>query len=263
MRIHDGAYGTLLQHHLHGDETVDDLCLRSPVHVVDAHRAYIEAGATAIQTNAFLAHLRTSRRRRDELQRAALACAREAAAIAAPSTLVIATIGPAGVEPRDFWRDIELVLDAEAAAVLCETITDRRTADAYLDAWADVAAGVTGTQVLLGGSVSPSGGPDAVRWILDLASEAPEEVQVGLNCCEGPLDLRPTLEALCEVRGGAWVMPSAGLPRRAADGDLQWPFEDPARWAEVVTELVADLPVSGIGGCCGTSPASIGSLQLP
>lgn len=264
MRIHDGAYGTLLSHHLHGDETVDDLCVRCPQVVIDAHRAYIEAGAGAIQTNAFLAHLRTTERRRRDLQHAALACAREATALAGVPEipLVLATVGPAGDEPRAFWRDLELLLDSEVEGVLCETITERAIADAVLTAWADVARGVDGVLLMVGCSVSPSRGPDAWQWVRELAVDADASVQLGLNCCEGPTEgLRPALAALCDERGSAWTMPSAGVPTVETGSTPTWPFADPAAWADALTTLAAELPVDAVGGCCGTTPRSIEALQ--
>jgi len=260
MQIHDGAYGTLLQHHLHGDETVDDLCARAPRLVIDAHRAYLEAGADAIQTNSFLAHLRTSERRRAQLQLAALACAREAAAADNGDARVLATIGPVGSEARGFWRDLELLLTNDAPTVLCETITDRRIADALLLAWVDVASGVD-TPLWLGCSVSPSAGADASRWVLELASEAPATVHIGLNCCEGPIGIRPLLEELCTTRGSAWVMPSAGIPDTSGPRPA-WPFADADQWADAVGELIDGLPIAAAGGCCGTSPDSIEALRL-
>ncbi|MCW2924954.1 MAG: 5-methyltetrahydrofolate S-homocysteine methyltransferase [Thermoleophilia bacterium] len=264
MQVLDGAYGTLLQGHLHGDETVDDLCLRAPTLVVDAHRAYLEAGATWLGTNAFLAHLRGSRRRRDDLQRAALACAREAVSITDVADVqVAATIGPAGPEPRDFWADLELLLDAGMGAVQCETLTDRRGADALLAAWGDVARGVEDVELRLGCSVSPSRGADAWQWVVELAADAPIEVRLGLNCCEGPEGLRDVLASLCERRGEAWAMPSAGLPAPDAHGRPVWPLADPHRWADAVARLVADLPVHAAGGCCGTTPESIAALATP
>lgn len=256
VRIHDGAYGTLLAPALHGDETVDDLCLRAPATVVAAHRAYLDAGACSIQTNAFLAHLRSSSRRRRQLQLAALACAREAAAGGGDDVLVIGTLGPAGATPADFWNDVELLLEAEVAAVLCETVTDRRIATAFLDAWSDVARGVDDVRVMLGCSVSPSSGGDAARWVLDMAGEAPDEVELGLSCCEGPSGLRPLLEELVELRESTWVMPSAGVP---VDG--RWPYGQPADWARAVEDLVDGLPLAGVGGCCGTTPDSIAALE--
>ena len=260
MRIHDGAYGTLLQQHLHGDETVDDLCVRAPQLVVDAHRAYLDAGASVLQTNAFLAHLRGSDQRRGRLRRAALDCAREAAA-AAPvaSPLVLATIGPVGDRPRDFWEPIEQALDAEARGVLCETVTTRAIADAFCSAWSDVAAGVVDVELLLGCSIDPVRA-EASRWVVELAGDAPDELQLGLNCCEGPVGIGAVLAAIAERRGTTWAMPSAGLPTGSPP---TWPWADPRRWAEQVASEVEGLPIAGLGGCCGTNPDHVAALEVP
>jgi methionine synthase I (cobalamin-dependent) len=256
-RFHDGAYGTLLTRHLHGDETVDDLCVRAPQLVVDAHRAYLDAGSTAIQTNAFLAHLRGSDRRRAELRHAALDCARTAAAASADQVLVLATIGPAGDEPRDFWESIEQALEAGVEGVLCETITSRSVADAFLEAWRDVAAGVPGVELMLGCSTVANAHPG---WIVELASSAPEEVLLGLNCCEGPVGLRGILEAIVELRGTTWAMPSAGTPAEEPGAPSRWPFEEPSRWVEALLREVDGVPVAALGGCCGTTPSHVSLL---
>ncbi|MEO6867191.1 MAG: homocysteine S-methyltransferase family protein [Gaiellales bacterium] len=271
MRLHDGAYGTLLAGHLRGDETADDLCLREGSLVIDAHRAYIDAGARAIQTNAFLAHLRNTRRRRDALQLAALECAREAAAgwsgaesgtgagagEGESAIAVFATIGPAGDEPQAYWRDLETVLGVETTGVICETLASRAQADAWLSAWHDVASGLTSVEVLVGCTINPSAGLDACRWVLELATELPAHLQLGLNCCEGPQGLRPYLEQLSEIRGSVWTMPSAGIPVNGLTEAASWPLAEGAAWAEQVAELVEDLPVTAVGGCCGTHPESI------
>lgn len=251
MVVHDGAYGTLLARHLRGGETVDDLCLRAPRLVVDAHRSYLESGARVIQTNTFLAFRRADVRRR-ELQRAAFDCARQALEESGSDGGIAATIGPAGEEPRSFWRDMEFALEQDLRIVLCETITGAAVARAAVAAWRDVSRGVDDAQLMLGCSVSPSRGVDDSAWLWEIAGTAPEEVALGLNCCEGPLGLRPTLERLCELRGASWVMPSAGLPGQGA--------LEAADWAVAVEELVAGLPIGAVGGCCGTSPAEVRAL---
>jgi 5-methyltetrahydrofolate--homocysteine methyltransferase len=244
MLIHDGAYGTLLERHLAGDETADDLCLRAPNVVVDAHRAYLDAGARGLQTNAFLAHQRTSERRRAQLQLAALDCAREAV----------------GDSPRAYWRDLELVLEAGARAVQCETHVDRATADACLAAWAEVARGVEDVQLRIGLSIVPDDGAAASRWVLELAQDAPGSVAVGLNCCTGPTGLRGILAELAELRPGTcWAMPSAGLPLVEAGVAPRWPLA-PDEWAAATAELATDLDLAWLGGCCGTTPASVAAL---
>lgn len=263
MRVHDGAYGTLLGSHLHGDETVDDLCVRAPNIVVDAHRAYVESGANAIQTNSFLAHLRGSDRRRRELRHAALSCAREAAAAGSGhgNVTVFATIGPVGSGAREFWEPIEQALDAGVAGVLCETVTDAATALAFAAAWTEVGAGVRGVEVMLGLSAAPSGGVVANAWVAEVAADVPEEVQLGLNCCEGPAGLRPLLEDIAELRAHVWTMPSAGVPAAETATGPVWPFADAGSWSAAVFEAIDDLPVDAVGGCCGTSPDFIAALR--
>lgn len=260
MRIHDGAYGTLLQHHLHGDETVDDLVLRRPDLVRDSHRAYLDSGARAIQTNTFLVHLRGSARRRRALREAALACARDAAELAGLTepVEVFATIGPAGDRPRDHWEAIEQVLESGVRTIQFETVTTGAAAAAIIDAWSEVAAGVDDAEVLLGCSVDPR----APTWVDAISAAAPPTFVVGVNCCEGPVGIRGALEAIIAERGTAWAMPSAGLPSApaAAEG---YPFADPARWAAAVAAEVDGLELHALGGCCGTSPDSIAALDLP
>lgn len=261
MLIHDGAYGTLLARHLLGGETVDDLAIRAPGLVIDAHRAYLDAGAQALQTNSFLVHARGSQRRRRLLIDAAVSCAREAIEQSPRPVELLGTVGPVGSVPRDWWPIFEQLLEAQVDAVLCETIAEAATAAACVAAWRDVAAGVHDVSLLLGCTVSPSRGVDAWRWVLDIADVAPDEIHVGLNCCEGPNGLRPVLEQLCDVRGTAWTMPSAGRPDTTASGEPVWPLGDGDGWAQAAAALVAELPVSRVGGCCGSGPDSIAALD--
>ena len=252
MRILDGAYGTLLDHHVAGDETADDLCVRAPRLVVDAHRAYLEAGATGLRTNAATAWRRGSTRRRTGLQLAALDCAREAIALHAGSQEVelAGTIGPAGIEARDYWRDIEVLLDAEVAVVQVEHLARVGELSAALAAWGEVARGVQGASLLLGVTLVPARGEAEARALLDAACDAPEEVRVGLRCCDGPAGLRSHLERLQERRDRAtWVAPAIGRH-----------VDEPAGWAEALAELVDGLDVAAVGGCCGTTPSFVREL---
>lgn len=255
--IADGAYGTLLAPRVRSGEHVDDLCLRAPHLVVEAHRAYLDAGARRLQTNSFMAWATPTRRRRD-IYRAALACAREAAAVAAmPGTLVTATIGPAGREPRAFYADLELLLDEGVGHVTCETVTDTDTATAFLRAFEEVVAGAP-ARAVLSLSVTPDAGLDAWRWIARL--RLPDGVEPGLNCCAGPDGMRDPLDLLCEHGLPVHVSPSAGLPERdAVTGTPTYPLA-PELWAEAVAALVDGLDVATVGGCCGTTPAHVEAL---
>jgi methionine synthase I (cobalamin-dependent) len=251
----DGAYGTLLAPHLRSGEVADELCLREPHRVVDAHRAYIEAGATQIQTNSFLVwRLRASRQ--SDTYAAALECARDA--IGSHDVNIVGTVGPAGTNSRDYWRALELLLELECPAVLCETVTSADEAAAFLEAWSDVAVGVP-TPCTISCSIDPSSSMDSWGWIgeLDL-----HDVSIGLNCCSGPEGLKDPLALLLD-RGHpiARVSPSAGIPRETDEG-LVYPYNAQS-WAEAVLEQVADVPEGVVlGGCCGTTPDFIRELQI-
>lgn len=253
MRIHDGAMGTRLLDQLAGDETVDDLCVRAPQLVRAVHASYLEAGADVIQTNSFLVWMRDSTRRRRMLIEASLDCARQAVADSARAVDIAGTLGPAGDDPRAYWRDIEAWLERDVRLLRVETVVSRAVADAVLAAWRDVARGVDDACLLLGCTVAPSAGPDAVRWVSELASDVPGDIRLGLNCCEGPDGLRGPLEALVEARGedAVWVDPSAGVGAHVA----------PRAWADAMRQLAEGLPLLAIGGCCGTTPDGIAYLR--
>lgn len=248
MQLADGAYGTLLQPHLRSGETVDDLCSREPARIVDAHLMYLHAGARQIQTNSFLAWRRADVRRR-AIYLSALDCAREATATAGGSPGVIGTIGPAGAQPRDFYRDLELLLDAQVDSVVCETVTDSAVAEAFCRAWKEVAVGV-GVIGRLHLSVSPSLGAASWKWLSTFDDHSASLV-LGLNCCEGPEGLREPLQRLNERSETVSVLPSAGLPERALA---------PEPWSEAVAELCTQVQVDLVGGCCQTTPAHVSAL---
>lgn len=261
--VGDGAYGTLLAPRLLGGEVVDELCVREPDAVIDAHRSYLEAGAGCIQSNSFLAWRFRERRRRD-IYAAALECARSAAAASAGSrgepVRVRATVGPAGREPRAFYRDIEQLLDAGVDELLCETVTEAPIAAAFLRAWYEVVAGAR-ARATLSFSVSPSRGARSWQWIGKLA--VPAGVAVGLNCCEGPAGLRAPLELLADTPAGERGMrvgPSAGLPVMRTGQPPMYPLS-PDEWADAVAALVDGLSVDVVDGCCGTTPGFITGLR--
>lgn len=248
----DGAYGTLLAPYAVDGENVDALCRLDPNKVVWAHRAYIEAGATCIQTNSFLAYQLSNSRRRNQY-RAALDCAREAQSASNQSITVHATVGPAGSEPRNFYRDIEQLLDDGVAGIRCETVTDVETANAFVQAWKEVAVGVP-SMAILTVSVSPSRGVDSWRWIISIPEAT--NLALGLNCCEGLAGLREPLELLCEREPKPWLLPSAGIPGTSTDR-----AQHPEHWADEFSRILEGISPAALGGCCGTTPDHIAALS--
>jgi homocysteine S-methyltransferase len=115
--LFDGAMGTLL--HRQGanlDRCFDELNLTRPDVVVDAHRAYIEAGAQVIETNTFGANrLKLSEHGLEDtvaeinhagvqLLRRAVEEARRADGPSAPPVLVAGSVGPSGRQMAPLGR---------------------------------------------------------------------------------------------------------------------------------------------------------------
>jgi methionine synthase I (cobalamin-dependent) len=254
----DGAYGTLLARHLRPGEVADQLCTRQPDRVVDAHRAYLEVGSRELHTVSFMAFTLPAARRRQAYVDA-LECARAAVGsvggvVGRSQVHVVATMGPAGLEPRALWADIELLLERDVTDIACLTVHRPDAARAFVRAFSEVADG-TQSRATLGLTVAPSRGPDSWRWVRSL--EFPSNVTPALNCCEGPAGLRPVLEHLADQAPAVRLAPSAGLPEPGVVP--RWPCE-PEPWAQAVVELAAGLPMASVGGCCGTTPDHIEAL---
>lgn len=251
----DGAYGTLLNAEDTPRGLVDELCMVKPSVVIEAHLAYISAGARRIQTNSFMAYSQSAPRRRD-LYRAAIECAREAVEASTEHIEVCATIGPAGDEPRDYYRDIEVILDSGIQCVVCETLTTKEDARAFVSAWREVAQGVTARA-----TTSVSLNPDATRekwdWVRRLPND--ESLSVGLNCCGGLSRFSEMLHTIGEDVEVSRVLPSAGSEPDAYLAPQAWAMQ----FAEIVApfpEIAEVFPKIAVGGCCGTTPDHIAAL---
>lgn len=254
-RIGDGAFGTALAHLAAADEVVDELNVRLPDSVTSLHESYIAAGATAIQTNTFLA-LELPAARRSTVVRAGIARAREAANRAPLPVDVTLTTAPTAVDEAAAWFELLAAACTECAIgrIICETVTDPSTAQSLLDAWqAQVEAGriPAHVQLTLSCSVAPSAGRGGWAWLGAL--RPPSGVRLGLNCCEGAdARLRAPLELLAERSGdGLHLAPSAGLPGAVLE---------PVSWAQRVAALSDGLPTRVVAGCCGTTVAHIAAL---
>jgi 5-methyltetrahydrofolate--homocysteine methyltransferase len=91
-----------------------------------------------------------------------------------------------------------------------------------------------------------------IAAVLAILEALPVDV-VGLNCSTGPDYMREPVRYLTShTRRPVSVIPNAGLPINV-DGVACYPME-PAPMAGTLHEFVAELGVSVVGGCCGTTP---------
>ena len=285
----DGAAGTFLQNQTISREQWgayegcnEWLNLSAPEIIRGLHRAYLEAGSDAVETNSFGAASVTLGEygladRAYEINKAAAQLARECAdEFSTPEQprYVFGSIGPGTKLPslghisfdplvEAYKIQIQGLLDGGVDGLIIETCQDPlqikaalAAADDILGPDSDIVRYVsitiesTGT-MLVGTSVS------AAAAIL-----APYPIDVlGLNCATGPDAMEHHLDTLSETWPALLAcMPNAGMPEAAADGKVRYPLE-PKPFAEKVAALATEHGLSIVGGCCGTTPEHIRELQ--
>ncbi|MEE8640754.1 MAG: homocysteine S-methyltransferase family protein, partial [bacterium] len=205
----DGAMGTLLQREgLPAGEPPDGFNIHRPDAVRASYAAYVAAGADIILTNTFGA---TKRRlalyrlasRADEINRAGVALAREAAA---DKTWVAGDVGPLGEYPeplgalsfdeayREFYRQARVLADAGVDLVVVETMSDLREAKAAVAAARAAFDGpVVAFMTFDDGGRTVTGTPPEVAAVTLVAAGADA---VGANCSVGARELVPVVRAM-------------------------------------------------------------------
>ena len=243
--------------------------LERPQLVREVHRAFLDAGADAIQTNTFGAsRIRLARHhlehRQEEIFETAAKIAREAAG---EHRHVLGALGPLGVEMEPIGRLAREEVRAayrEAAArlaplvdgIVLETFNHveelveavrgvREASDAPLFAFLSVnSRGYTthGTSGEQGAILVAAAGPDLI----------------GFNCSTGPRAvLEAALTALTVIDLPIGAKPNAGMPREV-DGRVFYQ-NDPDYFARFARRF---LQAGGrlVGGCCGTTPEHVRAL---
>ena len=271
IHIFDGAMGTMLQEGgLKAGGCPELMNIEQPEVVRKIHEAYIEAGATMIETNTFgasslkLDHYGLENRVA-ELNQAAVRIAQEASRGRAK---IVGSLGPTGrfITPlgdldfeeayQSFYEQAKALADAGADYLIFETCIDIQEMRAGLLAAKDA----TKLPIICQLSYSEDGrsvtGTDPQTAAVTL--EALGADIIGVNCSLGPQELVPIVQTLadnCSVPIS--VLPNAGMPR-LENGKTVFPMQ-PDEFASWGTKLVA-AGATYLGGCCGTTPAHIKAL---
>lgn len=304
----DGAMGSMIQtynlgeadfrgerfrqhpHDLKGNN--DLLALTRPDIIEQIHGDYFAAGSDLVETNTFsstgiaMADYRCEPLVR-EINLAAAACARRAAATAEAATpgrrcFVAGAIGPLNrtlsmspdVNRPDYravtWdqvvatytEQIEALLDGGVDALLVETIFDTLNSKAALFAIESVfdrRGAAARVPVMISVTITDASGRTLSGQTIAAFYHSVEHARpfsVGINCALGGAAMRPYVEELAQL-AGCYVScyPNAGLPNAFGGYD-----ETPEDMAGVLGEFAANGWVNLVGGCCGSTPAHIAAI---
>lgn len=302
----DGAMGSVLQGYgleeadFRGERFADHasdlkgnndlLCLTRPDIIEEVHGRYFAAGADIVETNTFSS---TTIGQADyalesmvtDLNTAAVACARRAAASAEKATpgrrcFVAGAIGPLNrtlsmspdVNRPDYravsWaqvveaytEQVRALVMAGADTLLVETIFDTLNAKAALFAL-DTVFAETGQRlpVMISVTITDASGRTLSGQTINAFYHSIRHAKpfsVGINCALGAQEMRPYLEELSGI-AECYVScyPNAGLPNAFGGYD-----ETPAHMAHDLKDFAAAGFVNLVGGCCGSTPDHIAAI---
>lgn len=265
--IFDGAMGTSLQNlGLKAGELPELFNIHHPQLVKKIHQAYLEAGADVISTNTFQANkeiLGTA----DLVEKVidtAVSLAREAGAglIALSMGPLPGMLKPVGeisfVQAYELYRQQVLAgVQAGASLILIETQADIYQAKAAILAAKEnssLPVFCTLTFQEDGRTFLGTDPTTAVHILQGLGVDC-----LGANCSLGPKELLPILGEMANYANvPLLVQANAGLPLTQA-GRTVFPV-GPEEFAAYAREF-ANLGITAIGGCCGTTPAHIKAVK--
>jgi 5-methyltetrahydrofolate--homocysteine methyltransferase len=274
--VADGAMGTLLfDHGLPPGECPESLNLADPVRLEQVARLYVDAGADLVQTNTFggspLALARYDLDgQTDAINAAAVAAVRRVVGTRAyvsgscgPSRRTLLPYGDTAPEEvyASFERQVRALIEAGVDVLCIETMTDLREAQLAVRAARAVSATIP-VMATMTFDATPRGfftimGTD-IRTAAAGLAEAGANI-VGSNCGNGSEHMVAVArEFRARTDLPLLIQANAGLPQ--AVGDRVVYAETPAFMAQHAQVLI-DLGVSIVGGCCGTTPEHIRAIR--
>ena len=272
MILFDGGMGTMLQRFgLEAGSCPDYYNISHPDVVQQIHKAYWDAGSEFITTNTFgaspmkLADYDLS----GQVEAIASAAVRNVRAACGDRVKVAGDMGPTGkfIKPigdlsfdetcENYFRLAKALADAGADCLIIETIIDIQEMKAALIA----AKAACGLPVICQMSYSEDGrtipGTDPATATILLDAMGADVI--GANCSVGPDKLLDAARQMVSITNKPIIIqPNAGMPV-LENGETRYPLE-PEEFASYGPKF-AEIGVSYLGGCCGTTPDHIRALK--
>lgn len=270
--LFDGGNGTeLYRRGVFLNRCYEELNLTRPDIVQETHRAFLGAGADAVETNTFGANrprlepYGLGEKVRD-INREGARLARRAAG---KHALVGGSIGPLGIrlEPWGpitfdeavnlFSEQVQGLLEGGVDLFVIETFTDLLEIQAAIRA-ARLAGDypVIAMMTVNEEGRTPEGVPP--DWLGQKLEGAGADV-VGVNCSVGPAPMLSVIEAMSTTCSQPLAaMPNAGIPR-TIEGRMHY-LTSPAYMARYAKRFV-EVGARVVGGCCGVTPEHILAMK--
>ena len=266
--LFDGGMGTMLQAAgMKAGALPELLNFSDPDVITGIQRQYVDAGCDVITSNTFgaNAHKLDGAASVEDVFASAVACAR-----AAGARYVAGDIGPIGALLRPlgtlsfdeayllFKEEIKAGVKAGVDLFIIETMTDlAETKAAVLAAKENSDLPIFATMTFEeDGRTFLGTSPEIAAITLDsLGADV-----VGINCSQGPADLRPFAKRMLDVTDKpVLVQANAGLPHVDDEGNTVFDIDAP-EYAQAVAGMIED-GVGVVGGCCGTTPEHMRLLK--
>jgi 5-methyltetrahydrofolate--homocysteine methyltransferase len=274
--VGDGAIGTqLLEQGLEAGQCPEVLNLEHPEILSEFAGRYLEAGAEILTTNTFggsplKLRLNSLEDRTEEINWNAVKAVR---GVAGDRAYVSGSIGPTGAVLKPygdaaedevygaFERQVRVLVDAGVDLFCVETMFDLREATLAVRA-AKALSPNTPVMASMTFDATPKGYYTIMGTNIEESAaglvEAGADV-VGTNCGFGIEKMIGIARELVHHASVPVIVQSnAGLPE-VRGGEVMY-AESPEFMADRIANLI-ELPVSVIGGCCGTSPEHIRAIR--
>lgn len=267
----DGAIGTeIYKRGVFINRCYDELNLSLPDLIKKIHQEYVNAGSRLIKTNTFTANRAALMSygledKTKEINSRGVSLARE---VAGKEVFVGGSVGPVssstsrtGIEREWialFSEQIAALADAGADLILLETFTNLDELEVAISAAKDVCD----LPVVAHVSMKRINEDEYAGFEPEEAAhrmvQADADV-IGVNCADGPQGAFETLKRMMTVTDKPFsAMPNAGMPKMIHGRMLY--LATPEYMAEYARRY-AQMGVSLIGGCCGTSPKHIREMK--